>query len=130
MKTEQWQQVEHLYHAALAREEGERGAFLEKACSGDERLLQEVQSLINHDEQAKDFLEPPTGEMVARPSSETSLEPGLLFEHKFRLVRKLGEGGMGEVWLAEQTFPVRRQVALKLIKASMYNAAVVQRFQA
>src|SRR5215813_13834200 len=130
MKAERWQQVEQLYHAALAHEESKRGAFLEKACSGDERLLQEVQSLIHHDKLAEDFLGYPTVEMVARPSSKTSLEPGLLFEHKFRLVRKIGEGGMGQVWLAEQTSPVRRQVALKLIKASMYNAAVVQRFQA
>jgi serine/threonine protein kinase/Tfp pilus assembly protein PilF len=47
----------------------------------------------------------------------------------YRLLRKLGEGGMGQVWLAEQTAPVRRQVALKLIKAGMYDDSVVQRFQ-
>src|SRR5208337_773919 len=47
----------------------------------------------------------------------------------FHLIRKLGEGGMGQVWLAEQTFPVRRQVALKMIKAGMYDEAVVERFQ-
>ena len=47
----------------------------------------------------------------------------------FQLMRKLGEGGMGQVWLAEQIAPVRRQVALKLIKAGMYDEAVVQRFQ-
>jgi eukaryotic-like serine/threonine-protein kinase len=45
------------------------------------------------------------------------------------LIRKLGEGGMGQVWLAEQVSPVQRQVALKLIKAGMYDEAVVQRFQ-
>src|SRR5208282_2478324 len=48
----------------------------------------------------------------------------------FQLVRKLGEGGMGQVWLAEQTAPVRRPVALKLIKAGMYDETVVHRFQA
>jgi serine/threonine protein kinase len=47
----------------------------------------------------------------------------------YRLLRKLGEGGMGQVWLAEQTVPVRRQVALKLIRAGMYDDSVVQRFQ-
>ena len=130
MKTEQWQQVEQLYHAALAHEESERGAFLEKACSGDERLLQEVQSLIHHDKLAEDFLGYPTVEMVARPSSKTSLEPGLLFEHKFRLVRKLGEGGMGQVWLAEQINPVRRQVALKFLRSGIYDDSVLQRFEA
>ena len=49
---------------------------------------------------------------------------------RFHLIRKLGEGGMGQVWLAEQTAPVRRLVALKLIKAGMYDETVVQRFQA
>src|SRR5215472_3311650 len=130
MKAEQWQQVEELYHAALAHEESERRAFLEKACSGDERLLQEVQSLIHHDKLAEDFLGYPIVEMVARPSSKTSLEPGLLFEHKFRLVRKLGEGGMGQVWLAEQINPVRRQVALKFLRSGIYDDSVLQRFEA
>jgi eukaryotic-like serine/threonine-protein kinase len=62
----------------------------------------------------------------------TSLDRG---EHDFgsigryRLLQKLGEGGMGQVWLAEQTAPVRRRVALKLIKAGMYDNSVLQRFQ-
>jgi serine/threonine protein kinase/Tfp pilus assembly protein PilF len=47
----------------------------------------------------------------------------------YRLVRKLGEGGMGQVWLAEQTAPVKRQVALKLIKGGMYDSAVIERFE-
>jgi eukaryotic-like serine/threonine-protein kinase len=58
------------------------------------------------------------------------LATGQLFEQRFQLTRKLGEGGMGQVWLAEQTAPVRRPVALKLIKAGMYDETVVQRFQA
>ena len=49
---------------------------------------------------------------------------------RYQLVEKLGEGGMGQVWLAEQTVPVRRQVALKLIKVGMYDDSVLQRFQA
>ena len=58
------------------------------------------------------------------------LEAGQLIAERFQLIRKLGEGGMGQVWLAEQTAPVRRPVALKLIKAGMYDETVVQRFQA
>ena len=49
---------------------------------------------------------------------------------QYKLIRRLGEGGMGQVWLAEQTMPVQRQVALKLIKAGMYDAELLQRFQA
>ncbi len=66
---------------------------------------------------------------IRNRSAAAALEPGQIFAQRFRLVRKLGEGGMGQVWLAEQTSPVRRQVALKLIKAGMYDEAVVQRFQ-
>jgi len=58
-----------------------------------------------------------------------ALQCGQLFAERFRLIHMLGEGGMGQVWLAEQTAPVRRQVALKLIKAGMYDATVVQRFR-
>src|SRR3970040_695657 len=49
---------------------------------------------------------------------------------RYRLLQRVGEGGMGEVWLAEQTEPVRRQVALKVIKAGMDSAQVVARFEA
>ena len=59
--------------------------------------------------------------------SLTTAKP--IFVGPYRLVRKLGEGGMGQVWLAEQTAPVRRQVALKLIKVGMYDDAVLKRFQ-
>lgn len=48
----------------------------------------------------------------------------------YRLLKKLGEGGMGQVWLAEQTAPVQRRVALKLIRAGMYDETTLQRFQA
>ena len=58
------------------------------------------------------------------------LAEGQIFAQRFQLTRKLGEGGMGQVWLAEQTEPVRRTVALKLIAAGMYDETTVQRFQA
>ena len=54
-----------------------------------------------------------------------ALAGGQIFAQRFQLIRKLGEGGMGQVWLADQTSPVRRQVALKLIKAGMYDEALV-----
>jgi len=60
---------------------------------------------------------------TARAESRLSIGP-------YVLARKLGEGGMGQVWLAEQTAPVKRQVALKLIKGGLYDSAVIQRFEA
>ena len=61
--------------------------------------------------------------------SVAALEAGQEFAQRFQLIRKLGEGGMGQVWLAEQTLPVQRQVALKLIKAGMYDESVARRFE-
>ena len=58
----------------------------------------------------------------------TETDPSLQVIGPYKLLRTLGEGGMGQVWLAEQTAPVRRQVALKLIKGGMYDQSVIQRF--
>ncbi len=63
----------------------------------------------------------------ASPTAAAAAEPKSI--GPYRLVQKLGEGGMGQVWLAEQTAPVRRQVALKLIKVGMYDDSVLKRFQ-
>lgn len=64
------------------------------------------------------------------PAIEATARRDLSSIGPYRLVKKIGEGGMGQVWLAEQTEPVRRQVALKLIKVGMYDDGVVKRFQA
>jgi WD40 repeat protein len=67
---------------------------------------------------------------LAGPPLEEPLAPGRVFCERYRLVHKLGEGGMGVVWLAEQFTPVERPVALKLIRAGAIDACVVQRFHA
>jgi serine/threonine protein kinase len=64
------------------------------------------------------------------PATEATAKRDLASIGPYRLVKKIGEGGMGQVWLAEQTEPVRRQVALKLIKVGMYDEGVLKRFQA
>src|SRR5215471_16481917 len=98
MKPERLQQVEQLYHAALQHSSSDRGAFLEKACLGDEALLQEVQSLLVHDEEInKDFLESPAIDAVARALAEASdsnqvkvpIQPGQTIQH-YRIVEMLG----------------------------------------
>ena len=146
MEPERWQQIERLCYAALNEEKSSRAAFLERACGSDEALRQAVELLLAQHEKDDDFLEVPAMEVAARglvrdhqddtsgialPLTETapdhpSTEKGSVGPYRF--LQKLGEGGMGEVWLAEQSNP-RRRVALKLIKAGMDTREVVARFE-
>jgi eukaryotic-like serine/threonine-protein kinase len=134
MTVDRWEQVKELLHEAMQLIPEERSRFLDDACP-DAALRAEVESLLLADTDV------PSGFLQASPLGELAKgldriepigfwKPGQIFSERFQLVRRLGEGGMGQVWLAEQTSPVRRQVALKLIKAGMYDEAVVQRFQA
>jgi serine/threonine protein kinase len=136
MPVERWQRIKELLHEALQLPQERRTDFLDQACSAEPGVRDEVESLLVAEGNVpQEFLRaaPPIAELVA-PSDRTgpamaALEAGQRFAEDFRLIRKLGEGGMGQVWLAEQISPVHRQVALKLIKAGMYDAAVVERFQ-
>jgi eukaryotic-like serine/threonine-protein kinase len=121
---EHWPKIKEIVGAALEREPGEWGAFLDQACSHDRELRAEVESLLAAHAEADGLSENPwAATTVADAAGETkSIGP-------YRLIQVLGVGGMGQVWLAEQTSPVRRRVALKLIRAGMYDSSVVQRFQ-
>jgi serine/threonine protein kinase/tetratricopeptide (TPR) repeat protein len=126
-----WETVKDLLHQAMQLGPAERLRFLDEACSSDSELRAEVESLLLANEAVRSsFMQSPSQEAdLNRLDSAGVPEAGQIFSERFQLVRKLGEGGMGQVWLAEQTSPVRRQVALKLIKAGMYDEWVVQRFQ-
>jgi eukaryotic-like serine/threonine-protein kinase len=132
MTIETWEHVKELLHQAMQLDPEQREEFLDKACSSDVALRSEVESLLLAGEGVPaGFLQSaaPAGK-ADRIDPVGGLEAGQIFAQHFQLVLKLGEGGMGQIWLAEQTSPVRRQVALKLIKAGMYDQAVLQRFQA
>jgi eukaryotic-like serine/threonine-protein kinase len=134
MSAHEWKEVEELLHQAMALAPEQRAAFLDVACGSDADLRAELNSLLLVGDDLSDgFLNSPLrgvlGGQIGEIDSASGLVAGQIFAQRFELIRKLGEGGMGQVWLAEQTSPVRRQVALKLIKAGMYDEAVVQRFQ-
>ena len=149
MEPERWQEIERLFNSALNEEKSARAAFLERACGGDESLRRAVELLLAQHEKDDDFLEAPAMEIAAKelaweqqddasrlasaaPPTETVADlPSVekISIGPYRLLQKLGEGGMGEVWLAEQSKPVRRLVALKLIKAGMDTREVVARFE-
>ncbi|MDQ3257657.1 MAG: protein kinase, partial [Acidobacteriota bacterium] len=115
MKAERWQQVERLYHAALECEPESRAAFLDEACAGDEELRREVESLLKYESRAERFIEAPALEVAAEMMAEeqTSVMVGRIITH-YRILSLLGAGGMGEVYLADDT-TLRRKVALKLL---------------
>jgi serine/threonine protein kinase len=122
-KQDHWQRIKEIVGAALDRDPVERSAFINQACSQHEELRAEVLSLVAAYGDANGLSEHPLAvEAVANPFQFTNVGP-------YQLIRELGVGGMGQVWLAEQIEPVRRRVALKLIKAGMYDTSVVQRFQ-
>src|SRR5262245_21073623 len=111
----------------------ERAAFLDTACAGASALRQQVDDLLRAYEHAGSFLEHPTTDFDLRGSAGavvrtragagTVIGPYLLHE-------PIGEGGMGTVYRAEQTRPVRRTVALKVIKPGMDSRRVLGRFEA
>ncbi len=121
---EQWPKIKEIVGTALERDPAERDAFLDQACAQNAELRAEVESLLAAHAEAEGLSEHPWGIGLA-DAGGTSRTVGA-----YRLIRELGVGGMGQVWLAEQTEPVRRRIALKVIKAGVYDPAVVQRFQA
>ena len=120
---QRWQKVKEIVGSALGRPPAERAAYVNQACSHDHELRQDVESLLSAYQDSDRLSEVPWRTEV--PKSEA--DPQVV--GPYRLLKELGVGGMGQVWLAEQTEPVTRRVALKLIKAGMYDASTVQRFK-
>jgi serine/threonine protein kinase len=133
---------EAIFHQALEkRTPEERAAFLDGACANDPELRRSVEALLQASAGVGSFLEkpvappaqcdnrgpePPPATIDQRPIAEgvgTRIGP-------YKLLQQIGEGGMGVVYMAEQEQPVRRRVALKIIKPGMDTAQVVARFEA
>ena len=120
---EKWEKIKEILGAALEKEPSQRSAFLKEVCGADDSLRAEVDSLLSASDTSQGLSEGALKTIFTDPSLVSkTLGP-------YQLLQKLGEGGMGQVWLAEQTSPVRRRVALKFIKAGMYDDSVLRRFQ-
>jgi eukaryotic-like serine/threonine-protein kinase len=118
-----WEKIKNLFGVALERDPDERKGFLREACGSDTFLREEVESLLRAHDSSSGILEHPLNFPIIRSPESRSIGP-------YQLLEKIGEGGMGQVWLAEQTGQLQRRVALKLIRWGAYDDTLLQRFQA
>jgi serine/threonine protein kinase len=122
--------LEDIFLAAVEKAPADRAAYLDAACGPDAGLRAQVEALLRSHEEAGSLLEqplfrpgPPADEPPAAEQPGASVGP-------YKLLERIGEGGMGTVWMAQQTEPVKRLVALKLIKAGMDSRQIIARFEA
>ena len=126
MSPDQEHRLEEVFSAARDLPPLEQSAFLERACGGDAELRRQADSLLEAHDQAGRFLQPTV--TLSTPKAPVE-KPGDRIDH-YKLLEQIGEGGFGVVWMAEQEEPVRRRVALKIIKLGMDTKEVVARFEA
>jgi serine/threonine protein kinase len=132
-----------IFIAALQRDDPQdRRAYLEEACGADAGLRDRVHALLGAFDRAGSFLLEPVANLGATSAFDSPrgngtemiatspLENAGTVIGPYKLLERIGEGGMGEVWMAEQRQPMQRKVALKIIKAGMDTKQVVARFEA
>src|SRR5262245_29127961 len=129
--------AEAIFFAALEKPTAEdRVAYMNEACGGDPDLRRRVERLLAAHPEVGSCLEPPPHltRIEARPPESGSCAPvveaGVVLAGRYKLLEPIGEGGMGTVWMAQQQEPVKRLVAVKLIKAGMDSKQVIARFEA
>ena len=128
--------AEAIFNEALGRPSGERAAYVAKACGVDLHLRARVESLLRVHEAPEGFLPEEPGAGPKLDLSKATEEPLPADEKpgdtigRYKLLERISEGGFGSVYIAEQKEPVKRQVALKIIKLGMNTRQVVARFQA
>jgi serine/threonine protein kinase/tetratricopeptide (TPR) repeat protein len=128
MQPERAERIADIVERALEAEIGRRGPLLVELCGDDRELFVEVASLLHFQEKARDFIETPAVETAAElfADERTGLRPGDALDG-YRIISLIGEGGMGEVYLAEDT-KLERNVAIKLLKLGLGTASIIRHF--
>jgi serine/threonine protein kinase len=127
--------VQAVFLAAVeAKDPAERAAIVNSQCTGDDELRARVEALLRAHDQSGELPDVGTLDFAGKPqvsvAGPVAAASGKIIADRYRLLEEIGEGGMGTVWVAEQLQPVRRRVALKLIKPGMDSRQVLARFEA
>src|SRR6266480_763216 len=129
--SERWKRVEAVFEQALELPQDQRPAFLQENCNSDAEVRREVESLLNSHERAGNFIDQPSlffADDTLRDNGSTLQAAKLI--GSYRIVRELGRGGMGAVYLAERADEqYKKRVAIKLIKRGMDTDAVLRHFR-
>ncbi|MEQ1826895.1 MAG: serine/threonine-protein kinase [Pirellula sp.] len=126
------EQISELFDAAIAFENTDaRMAFLREHCAADQALLKEVTELVESHFRGNELLESPTQvlKLIHQSAGATQEDEGAIVGN-YKLLQRIGEGGMGVVFMAEQLRPIRRKVACKIIREGMHSKQILARFEA
>src|SRR5262249_19055079 len=115
--------------AAEITDPAQRQVFLDRICADAPELRQQVDGLLRAHDEAGSFLQAPPPDLGSTRDEPILERPGTVIG-PYKLLQQIGEGGMGTVWMAEQTEPIQRRVAIKVIKAGMDSKQVLARFEA
>src|SRR5271170_7279110 len=129
MDPELWQRLTPLFDAALEIPKEKRSEFVVQVCGEDGELKQELERLLSADDQESDTFDDPLVNLHDFDSAKKqAFSEGDMLLGRYRIIRLIGEGGMGTVYEAEQDLP-RRRVALKVIKSALASPDTLRRFK-